>query len=105
MKKVSDELAVALIGYKDAIISSYVNVTESTSIDHGVEFDIGNKYVKVFFRPWDSKKSVKKYIHSFIDKSTGEIWKAATYKAPTKNYPRGNVLNNDYPTLSWTGIS
>ena len=105
MKKVSDELAVALIGYKDAIISSYVNVTESTIVDHSVEFKIGNKYVKVSFKPWSSKNSIKKYVHSFIDKSTGDIWKAATYKAPTKNFPRGNVLNNDYPTLSWTGIS
>lgn len=105
MKKVSDELAVALIGYKDAIISSYLNVTESTFTDHCVEFDIGNKYVKVFFKPWNSKNSFKRHIHSFIDKSTGDIWKAATYKAPTKNFPRGNVLNNYYPTLSWIGVS
>jgi len=105
MSKISDELAVALIGYKDAIITSYVNVTESTFIDHGVEFAIGKKYVKVTFKPWSSTKSTKKYTHSFIDKTTGDIWKAATWKAPAKNFPRGNVLNNHYPTLRWTGIS
>jgi hypothetical protein len=105
MKKVSDELAVALIGYKDAIISSYVNVTESTFIDHGVEFVIGKKYVKVTFKPWHDTKTISKYTHSFIEKTTGDIWKASTHKAPAKNFPRGNVLNNDYPTLSWTGIS
>lgn len=104
MKKVSDELAVALIGYKDAIIADYVNVTESTIVDHSVEFDIGRKYVKVVFKPWNDTKTISKYVHSFVEKSTGDIWKAATWKAPAKNFSRGNVLKRHYPTLRWTGI-
>ena len=30
----------------------------------------------------------------FVDKEEGNIWKAASWKAPAKNFPRGNILED-----------
>ena len=104
---VKDELAVALIGYKDSIIESYVKWCDSVGISDigkfGVEFEEGSKYVKVVHISSGGSRSV----HSFVEKSNGAIWKAASWKAPAKNFARGNVFDSKgyLPRLSWTGVS
>lgn len=51
------------------------------------------KYIKVYISGYLSKPGYGKYIHSFIDKSTGDILKPASSKAPAKGV-RGNIFNN-----------
>jgi hypothetical protein len=66
-------------------------------------FEAGNKYVRIFHW-YDSGSSLKqRSCHSFIDLNTGDIWKAASWKAPAKNFPRGNVIRKEYGTIRWTG--
>tara|TARA_R110000824_G_scaffold263951_2_gene452749 strand:+ start:457 stop:1035 length:579 start_codon:yes stop_codon:yes gene_type:complete len=71
-----------------------------------IRFIYGQKYIKV----------VKGSVHSFIviDDDTvkgskgygyfkrGDILKAASWNAPAKNFPRGNILDSWYRT-TWTG--
>ena len=49
-----------------------------------VEFTKGKKYFKVF------KVDTQKSVYCFVDMD-GYIWKPAGWKAPTKNFHRGNV--------------
>lgn len=104
---VSADLAVALIGYKDFIIDNYNNKWvpgtggDADAARFAIEFEEGNKYIKVVSLSWGSRT-----VHSFIEKKTGAIWKAASWKAPAKNFARGNVFDSKgyLPRLSWTGI-
>ena len=104
---VKNELAVALIGYKDNIVKDYVNWCGAAGItdigQFGIEFEPGSKYVKVVKISSGGSRSV----HSFVEKETGAIWKAASWKAPAKNFVRGNVFDAGtyLNRLQWTGIS
>ncbi len=106
MFNVNGDLATALIGYKDNIVKNYVDWCGSAGISDigqfGVEFEPGSKYVKVVKISSGGSRSV----HSFVEKETGNIWKAASWKAPAKNFVRGNVFDAASYTnrLSWTGM-
>lgn len=58
-------------------------------------FTTGKRFYKVTVK---SYKSVS--VHSFVDKSTGDVFKAASWSAPAAHV-RGNISNNniaDYAT-------
>ena len=100
------DLNTALIGYKDSIVANYVKWCADAGISDigqfGVEFEPGSKYVKVVKISSGGSRSV----HSFVEKETGAIWKAASWKAPAKNFARGNVFDAGtyLNRLQWTGI-
>ena len=104
---IKNELAVALIGYKDNIVANYVKWCGDAGISDigqfGVEFEPRSKYVKVVKISAGGSRSV----HSFVEKETGNIWKAASWKAPAKNFARGNVFDAGtyLNRLQWTGIA
>ena len=97
------DLATALIGYKDAIVRNYESRYENPNGERfGIEFDEGSKYIKIVSVSWGSRS-----VHSFIEKKTGDIWRAASWKAPARNFARGNVFA---PTTyinrtTWTGVA
>jgi len=100
------DLAVALINYKNAILADYAKFLKEIdgSVDKfGVEFEYGSKYVKIVTISGGGSRSV----HSFVEKSDGNIWRAASWKAPAKNFVRGNVYNiSSYEKrVQWTGIN
>jgi hypothetical protein len=73
---VNADLAVALIGFKDNIVRDYESRYENPNGERfGIEFEEGSKYVKVVSLSWGSRS-----VHSFIEKKTGDIWKAASGK-------------------------
>ena len=99
------DLAVALIGYKDAILADYAKFLKDIDNDEfkfGVEFAVGSKYVKIIAVSAGGSRSV----HSFVEKSNGDIWKAASWAAPARNFTRGNVFNaaSYAKNVRWTGI-
>ena len=106
MSNVNGVLATALIGYKDNIVANYVDWCGSAGISDigkfGIEFEPGSKYVKVVKISSGGSRSV----HSFVEKATGNIWKAASWKSPARNFVRGNVFDSASYTnrLSWTGV-
>lgn len=60
----------------------------------------GSKYVKVV---------ANNSAHSFIVLSgggkfrTGDILKSASWRAPATNFARGNILDNQFGSVTWTG--
>ena len=52
----------------------------------------GGKYYKVFKN--ESGRGGP-YVWFFVGKEEGNIWKAASWKAPAKNFPRGNILTDN----------
>ena len=106
MKEYNMSLATALIGLKDVIMGDYAKFLKEIdgSVDKfGVEFEYGSKYVKIVTISGGGSRSV----HSFVEKSDGNIWRAASWKAPAKNFVRGNVyITSSYEKrVQWTGIN
>lgn len=58
-------------------------------------FDVeyGSKFAKISITTYGSKS-----VHCFVEISTGDIYKAATWKAPAKGV-RGNICDEKKPLL------
>ena len=54
-----------------------------------LEVNIGRRYISVW------SYSTGRSIYCFIDRTNGDVLKAATWKAPAK-HARGNIFANDY---------
>jgi hypothetical protein len=110
MSKMS-ELSLALDEYADYLKANY-NQRGYSRPDRQltVEFDMGSKFIKVIVgHTGDTQRSS----HSFIvlgeykgAKTTfkhGDILKSASWRAPAKNFARGNIMANEYGSISWCG--
>ena len=66
----------------------------------GVVVEEGRKYIKVI-----QGNSVWGFIMKADDKKfrAGDILKAASWSAPARNKPRGNVIDGDLSWVHWTG--
>ena len=67
-----------------------------------VDFTVGSKYIKVV---------TGGSVHSFVVNSEtdskfplGTILKAASWKTPARNFGRGNVLEETFDGVRWTGV-
>jgi hypothetical protein len=110
MSKMS-QLSMALDEYADYLKANY-NARGYSRPDRQltVEFDMGSKFIKVIVgHTGDTQRSS----HSFIvvgeykgAKNTfkhGDILKSASWRAPAKNFARGNIMENSYGSISWAG--
>ena len=68
-----------------------------------IKYKPGPKYIKILSDGG---------VHSFVvntDKDKkfkrGDILKAASYNAPARNFARGNVLENSFDNVYWTGVN
>ena len=99
MSKMS-ELSMALDDYADYLKANY-NARGYSRPDRQltVEFDVGSKFIKVIV---GHTNDTSRSSHSFIvlgeykgAKNTfkhGDILKSASWRAPAKNFARGNIL-------------
>jgi hypothetical protein len=77
-----------------------VRIRMAKEFEDSLRYEIGSKYIKII-----SNSSA----HSFIVKkdggkfNRGDILKANSWKAPATNFVRGNILNNQYGAIAWTG--
>jgi len=96
-----ENLLLSLLEYKDSLVADYSQRCPSTEDQYQIEFDEGTKYVKVVMVSWGSRS-----VHSFVEKATGLIWRAKSWRAPTLNHPRGNIFDQGSyaDRISWTGI-
>lgn len=101
---VFNELDLAMQEYAEQLKSTY-GLYGSAPENYTVEFEAGSKYIKVISNCRGSRSS-----HSFIvikpdaKFKFGDILKAASWKAPAKNFARGNVLEGNFKNIRWCGI-
>jgi hypothetical protein len=73
-------------------------------------YELGRKYVHVIMNHVGQFSANQRSSHSWIlindDKQfkQGEILKSASWKAPARNFGRGNVLTGDYKQIRWCGV-
>ena len=72
---------------------------KETGLKPTVAVKFGRKYAKLIkdYIPADLRfreRSLSDHVYGFVDMHTGDIYKAATWKAPAK-HARGNIFNND----------
>lgn len=65
-----------------------------------VDVEIGPRYIKLVRA---DVAGSSRSVHCFIDRSNGDILKAASWRAPAK-HPRGNVFEEDFGVSS-SGLS
>ena len=67
-----------------------------------IRYEVGSKYIKVI---------TGSSVHSFIVRNKtdkfkpGDILKAASWKAPAKNFARGNIFDKTFDNIRWTGAN
>ena len=62
-------------------------------------YDVGNKYIRVWHHFKDSSPTSRsKSVHSFVDKTNGDLYKPASWRAPAKKV-RFNLLT-DWDTIT-----
>jgi hypothetical protein len=88
-----------LKAYANHLMQNYADMTGMPKYDFKVSFEPGSKYIRVV---WTYGVYGSRSAHSFID-AQGNIWKSASWKAPAKNFIRGNILTSDFSRISWTG--
>lgn len=81
-----------------AIEQNFREWTKNPNAEVKVSFEEGKKYVRVV-----RNDSHIRVVHSFIEIATGDVWKAASWKVPAKNKPRGNIANLTPNIVYWTG--
>ena len=65
-----------------------------------LSYEVGRKYVKII-----KNRSVWGFVSKEDDKQfkAGDILKAASWAAPARNKARGNVLEQNFSWVRWTG--
>ena len=106
-KYLNDYLKQISTSYKERFVGSYktkdkILLEMEQRFDEGLRFEEGKVYIKVV---------TGTSVHSFIVKedgpkfSKGDILKAASWRAPAKNFARANVYApSTYECVSWTGL-
>ena len=64
------------------------------SLKPTVVVKFGRKYAKLIKEYNTGPRGSQRHVYGFVDMHTGDIYKAATWRAPAK-HARGNIFNND----------
>lgn len=70
-----------------------------------IGYEEGYKYVRVVLASISPDGTKQKTAWGFIDKRSGDIFRSASWKAPSLNHIRGNLFdeNNGLKNVHWTG--
>jgi hypothetical protein len=82
----------------EGILRAHFARNEFTFAVPHIEIGGGRKYIKLIRTesdPATGEKRGQTFVHSFVEVATGNILKAATFKAPAK-HARGNIYSDDH---------
>ena len=122
LTKMADKMAEAFAVYKTKIGEDYENWTLGSrallsadniekrirengvvEFKNGISHKCGSKYIKVTKKLGDQTSVHSFIVNTYDDKkfNYGDILKAASWKAPARNFSRGNIFE-EYK-VKWTG--
>lgn len=95
------ELSIAIDEYVDHIRNDYQKSAYARNKKY--YYEIGSKYVHVIME--DNQRSSHSWIVIKEDKKfkLGDILKSASWKAPARNFARGNVVEGNFQHIRWCG--
>lgn len=83
---ITDKLDVLIRGMDAALALSYSHCHAIlTPGKHG--YSMGKKYTRVY----EDMDNGQRVVRFFVENEHGTVWKAAGWKGPTLNFPRGNI--------------
>jgi hypothetical protein len=85
-----DERLEKLVAIANQIVEEYHKKAGYTFDRDCIKALPGSRYIKLIQESATGSRSV----YGFVDKSNGDIYKAASWKMPAK-HPRGNLFNTD----------
>jgi hypothetical protein len=88
-KQFNDALITFVGGCQDIVTKNDAQY-ENVKFDSKITVKAGRRYVKLI----KSDGFVSTGVYCFVDRTNGNILKAASWKAPAK-HARGNIFNND----------
>lgn len=105
MKMKFDHRFVASFGTFMDSLRELIN-KETSAQGWTAEYEEGYKYIRVVIVN-EHNGNKQKSAWGFIDKRTGDIFRAASWKAPSLNHIRGNIYDesNGMKFARWTGPS
>lgn len=108
MDKLFDAIAQDFASWRSR--GEYGGPNDYSEFLNNLDIEEGRKYLKV-----TSKQGSQTMVWGFIVKEdeepkagkwnfkAGDILKAASWSAPARNKPRGNILQGDFSWVRWTG--
>jgi hypothetical protein len=87
----------------DALVDNFKSRNNNSSSDYKFYIESGRKYHKLIMETGAGSRSV----HAFVDRKSGEVYKAASFKAPAKGVRFNLLLIKDREWLlenaDWAG--
>ena len=85
--------------------SSKIRTDMENDYADNLRYTVGSKYIKVINSAHNSNCVEAFVVNTESDKkfALGDILKPAGWKGPTRNFARGNILENDFRGVRWTG--
>lgn len=95
MNITTESLTRAIEDYVKAVQAKMNQYWQDSKYTHAPAPTITWEYAPKYVRVWKIEQHGKS-IHTFIDTTTGNVLKAASWKAPVKTNPRSNVFDADH---------
>jgi hypothetical protein len=95
-----DGFEAAFQAYLDGVRKLYQTWARPTYPSADVRYEVGPRYIRVI-----TENGHDRNVHTFVDRTNGDILKAAGWKAPAKNGVRGSILSEDHglSKVNWHG--
>lgn len=94
MKLSKSEVNARALGYINAVseVNAKYHAEHFSRLEKPViDYSVGSRYIRVI-----RVSSGSRSVHSFVDRSNGNILKAASWRAPEVKNPRGNIFDPDF---------
>jgi hypothetical protein len=108
MSNIAKELDIGLQEYVNHLQADYNSKGNNQFIEF--KYELGRKYIHVIMNHVGQFSIGQRSSHSWImiddDKKfkRGDILKSASWRAPARNFMRGNVLRGTFKNIRWSGV-